>query len=244
MSGPFRRTPLPNFAAIVSILDLTERKLLGGYKVPMFPFLTQGLLLLWEGAALARTRADKISLIVKTLIGSEAIAVALQNFGTSYEVALDRANQEDWVLAYVEKVAPDGLRYYGRQPESLLDLFATSFAPPEVDFRDIKNLKRLKKQSLAHEQAALQGSGWFVVGISLGYKEPDLARALCTNPYGARDHLWWSEYKKAGGVGPPAPEELTAVAVDEAAEMLAVGTAATYADQHYPEIKAPLRLNT
>jgi hypothetical protein len=243
MNTGARRMPLPNYAAMVALSGMIRKKLFGGYFVPMLPFATQGLLLFWEGAILGAAYAKDVDTLVMTLLGCEAIGEVLESLGLSHEVALASANDRESVLAYVEKMAGDGLGHYGRNPESLLDLFATSFAPPDVDFRQLEQIRRLRGRQLPAELAALRASGWFVAGMSLGFTHTGLATNLSRDPHGQREPTWWTELKRAGGIGPPTQEQVASLGtVETVGKQLVVSLLATYAKQYYPEIMAPLGL--
>lgn len=221
---------------MVSVLDLVRTRLFGGHYVRVLPFASQGLLVCWEGAWLGRARGDRLPIFASMIAGSYSSGSAFEMLGLSRALA----ESEDQVVAYLSKVAPDGLRHYGKTPESLIDLLLVSFSPPEFDFRQISQMRGIARKKMPLADAVVQGSWWFLVGLSLGLTEPDLASALCANPYGRRDERWWSEYRKAGGIGPPRPEDLTAVGMDDAAKILAVGITSTYVDQHHPEVEAAL----
>ncbi len=207
MTAPNRRLPLPNFAALFALSGPFQKKFLGGIQVPAMSFLSQVLLLFWEGSILGYTQKNRITAITPALAGSEAFGMAFESTGLSHEQAIGRSFDESWIMEYLSRVANDGLAHYGGRPSSLLDLLATSFAPAESDFRTLDQIQQLRKRNFPAELACLHGSSLFVVGISLGLSQPDLARELSRNPYGDRGEDWFKEFRQAGGMGPPTPVE-------------------------------------
>lgn len=240
---PTQRLPLPNYAAMAAISGMVRKRLFGGLQVPLLPFTTQGFLLLWEGALLGLARWGSARILIRTLLGSQALESFFLSFGATSAVASQRANDEESVTWYMEKAATDGLAHFGRPPETLIDLFSVSFAPPEFDFRTREGIRGLRGKALSVEQAMLRGSGWFIIGLSLGCYHLEIARNLCRDPYGKRDSSWWSELKAAGGLGPPTPEELSGLGnLEDVAAVTVLGLVSVYADSHYPELTQQLGL--
>jgi len=239
MSGqiaPALPTTLPDYAAIVSVLDLIRKRLLGGYQIPLLPFVTQGLLVFWLGACLGRARANQFAILAQMIAGSYSATVTFAALGLPESFA----GREDYILQYLGKVASDGLNHITSDPECLLDVFATSFSPPDIDIRNVAVIKKLRSKNIGLDDAIVRGGNWFLVGLSLGWTQPVLAQRLCGNVWGQRDAEWWGLLKQAGGVGPP--ENLSTFTLDEAGEQLALSMTAVFTEQHFPHLLQTLGL--
>ncbi|MCH7810618.1 MAG: hypothetical protein IH863_08560, partial [Chloroflexi bacterium] len=169
VEGPYEQITLPEFLSMVALREQARKRLFGSYQVPNVPFATQGLLLFWEGCILGRAEHESLDALIRTFAGSQALEAACR----SLSLPVSQAHDPSWVKDYLSRVGPDGYRHFGGQPESLLDLFATSFVPPDFDFRDIETVRRLKKQRTPLETAIVQGSVWAIVGTSIGLTMPD-----------------------------------------------------------------------
>jgi len=224
---------LPEYLSFVSVLDLVEKPLFGGYRVRSLPFVVQGLLVFSEGIVLGRTYRDRLQVLVQMMLGSLTFGETFRRLGLSSRMAKDSSS----ILTYLSKVAGDAIQHYGREPDSLLDFLLTSLSPPELDIRDIQTMKQLRTRKVPIEGVLYQGGSWAVAGISLGATFPELAGKLLTMPYGTRDPLWWAEIRRAG-LAPPEPEMFS----PEMWGQLAVSILSVFTEQHHPHLLEPLGL--
>ena len=217
---------------------LAQKKLFGGYEVPLLQFLPLGLWLFGKGAIFGRARRDKLDVVAKMFVGLEAISTLLAPLGLPKQVA--RSYQ--WVLESLRKVASDGIGYYRdhhrKEPESLLDLWLTSFAPPEVDFRDLDKARGLAKKKIRLGMALQQSDSWLFVGISLGAIFPQLTEKMWRQSYETADHESWAQAWQAGI---NIPKEFTSLPLEEMEHEVLVEVA-SYASEYFPDLVDPLNL--
>lgn len=234
MSDVSGRPTLAEYLSFAALAELAEKRLLRGYEVPMLPFLIQGLIVFSEGVILGRARRERLETLGKMFVGFAALREICKRLGLPSDLASD----ERWVVQYLSKVAQDGMQYYGKAPESLLDYLLTSFAPPDLDFRGVENMRRLRKRKVPLETAIQQAGSWALAGVSFGATSPDLAGRLLNNVYGPRDPLWWAELRRSG-VTPP---DQDAFFSSEHIEGVVLSLVALYARDHFPELMEPLGL--
>ena len=129
MSIVSERPTLAEHLSRLQLGRLVQKKLFGGYEVPLLQFLPLGLWLFGKGAVFGRARRDRLEIVAKMFVGLKAIGVLFERIGLPRQAASD----DQWVLESLRKVASDGIRYYRdyhrKEPESLLDLLLTSFYP-------------------------------------------------------------------------------------------------------------------
>jgi len=217
---------------------LAQKKLSGGYEVPLLQFLPLGLWLFGKGAIFGRARRDKLDVVVKMFVEPEAVSTLFAPLGLPEQ----EAKSYQWDLVSLRKVASDGIRYYRdyhqKEPESLLDLLLTSFAPREVDFRDFDKARELAKETIRLGIALQQLDSWLFIGISLGAIFPELTERMWRQSYETTDHESWELAWKAGL---NIPEEFTPLPLEEMEHEVLVEVA-SYASEYFPDLVDPLNL--
>jgi hypothetical protein len=152
------------------------------------------------------------------------------------------ASNYQWVLEILRKVASDGIRYYRnikqKEPESLLDLFLTSFAPPELDVRDIQKAKGLIRRKIRLGMALLHLDHWLFAGISLGAIFPELTERMWKQSYETADSESWEQAWQAGL---NIPKEVTPLPLEEIEHDVLVDVA-SYVSEYFPDLVDPLNL--
>jgi len=222
----------------IQIGNIVQKKRFGGYEVPLMQFLYVGLWLFSEGAIFGRARPDKLEVIAKMFIGHDAVHALLAPFGGS-----EAANSQQWVFECLRKVASDGMKYYldnrHKEPDELLDLWLTSFVPPEVDFRDFGKAKRFAKQKIRLGHALQQSDSWLFVGISLGATFPELTENMWRQSFETVDRESWAMARKAGL---DIPQDFTPLPLEEMEQKVLVEVA-SYVTEYFPELVDPLGLH-
>jgi hypothetical protein len=210
----------------------------------MLAFATQSFQLFWWGVCIGLAQRDNLPALVASITGCQAIAAALEPFGSSIEEAQARARQADWVTAFIEKLASDGLQHAGEEPESLLDLFAEAFSPLELDFRDLRKVQSMVGKTVPLEIAGMRGANSFLAGLSLGLNRPELAKRLKSKIYGSREDAWYLQLELAGGLGPPTPVEerqaVEALGIDDIGSEVALALLSVYSQLCAPDLMGPL----
>jgi hypothetical protein len=224
---------------MTEIASIVQKRFFGGYDIPLMQFLIVGLWVFLKGVVLGRARCNSLEVVAKMLVGLESLAETFAQFDVPGQEA---ANSEDWVYEYLRKVASDGMAYYKKcyqkEPESLLDLWLTSFAPPEVDFRDVQKMKELAKGKIRLGVALQQSDTWLLAGISFGATFPKLT-----------ERMWRREYEKhdaearasARQHGLDIPEKFTPLPLEEMEQQVLVEVA-SYVKEYFPELVEPLSL--
>ncbi len=216
----------------VQLGKLVRKKFLGGYQVPLLQFLPVGLWLFNEGAVFGRARRDKLEIMAKMFFGLEATAVLFASLGLSAQLA----KNEQWILECLRKVGPDGLLHYRnnthKEPESLMDLWLTSFAPSEVDFRDISKIKMITDKKIRLGDALRQSDAWLFAGISFGALFPDLLEKMWRQSYEIVEQKSWADARRAGV---DIPEEFLPLPLEEMEQTVLVDVAA-YTREYFPEL--------
>ena len=239
MSSETNRATLAEHLGMTEIGSIVQKRFFGGYDVPLMQFLTVGLWLFLKGVVLGRARCNSLQVVAKMLVGLESLAEAFARFGLPGQQA---ANREDWVYEYLRKVADDGMAYYKKcyqkEPESFLDLWLTSFAPPEVDFRDVQKMKALAKRKLRLGAALQQSDTWLLAGISFGATFPELAERMWSREYGKHDAEIWASARQHGL---DIPEKFTPLPLEEM-ERQVLADVASYVKEYFPELVEPLNL--
>lgn len=212
MAGESRRPTLAEYLGMTQIRSMVQKKLFGGYEVPLVQFLIVGMWLFLKGAIFGRARRDKLEVVAKMFLGLELVANAFAQLGFPKQAA----SSEDWVFEYTRKVASDGMAYYRnyckKEPESFLDLWLTSFAPPDVDFRDLQKMRKLAKRKIRLGVALQQADNWLLVGISFGAKFPELTEKMWRQNYEKHDPERWA-FARLHGLD--IPEEFTPLPLEE-----------------------------
>ncbi len=238
MASESERPTLAEHLGRVQIGRLVQKKLFGGYEVPLLQFLPVGLWLFGKGGIFGRARQDKLEIVAQMFIGLEAIGVLFAWLGLPRQVA----NNEQWVLECLRKVASDGMRYYRdcrrKEPESLLDLWLTSFAPPEVDFRDFDKTRKLAKKKIRLGLILQQSDSWLFAGISFGANFPELMERIWRQSYETVDQESWAEARR---IGIDIPEEFTPLPLQEMEQAVLVDVA-SYVTEYFPKLVDPLNL--
>jgi hypothetical protein len=231
VSGSERSPTLAEHLGHIQIGSIVQKKLFGGYEVSLMQFLPVGLWLFLKGAVFGRARPDKLEVMAKMFVGLEAVRILLAPFGVP-----GAANNEQWVFECLRKVASDGMKYYRdhrrKEPEELLDLWLTSFAPPEADFRDLDKAKRLAKQKIRLGLALQQCDSWLFVGVSLGATFPELTERMWRQSFETADRESWARAREAGL---DIPEEPTPLPLEEMEQKVLVEVA-TYVTEYFPEL--------
>jgi len=215
---------------------IVQKELLGGYEVSLLQFMPVGLWVFTEGTVFGRARFDKLEIVAKMFVGLEAI----ESYFASLGLPKQFVSNEQWVFESFRKVGNDGVNYYRnhkqKEPESLVDLWLTSFAPPEVDFRDIDKVKKLAKQNIGFSVALQQLDTWLFAGISLGANFPELIEKIWEQEYETAAPKAWAEARK---VGLDIPEKFTPVTLKEM-EQQVLSKVANYATEYFPGLGALL----
>jgi hypothetical protein len=232
------RLTLAEYISRPELLPLVQKDSSGGYKVLLIQFLPIGFWLFGKGAIFGRVRRDKLDVVAEMFVGLEAI-IKLFSFHNFPEEA---ANRPQWIYEYLRKVADDGLRFYRdrqrKEPDSLLDLWLTSFAPPEYDFRKVMNVIELEKMKIRLGWALRQLDEWFLVGISLGANFPELTERLWRQYYERVDQESWTRARKAGV---HLPKKSTPVPL-EVVENEVLGEVTSYTTEYFPDLVDMLNL--
>jgi len=239
VSRETNQTTLAEHLGMTQIGSIVQKKFFGGYEVPLMQFLTVGLWLFLKGVVLGRARHNSLRVVAKMLIGLEPLAKTFAQFGVPGQEA---ANSEDWVYEYLCKVASDGMAYYQKcyqkEPESFLDLWLTSFAPPEVDFRNLQKMRELAKRKIRLGVALQQSDAWLLVGISFGATFPELTERMWKQEYEKHDQEAWA-FARIHGLN--IPEKFTPLPLEEM-EQQVLAEVASYVTEHFPELVEPLSL--
>jgi len=239
VSRETNRPTLAEHLGMTEIGSIVQKRFFGGYNVPLMRFLTVGLWLFLKGVVLGRARCNSLEVVAKMLIGLESLAKTFAQFGVPGQEA---ANSEDWVYEYLCKVASDGMAYYQKcyqkEPESFLDLWLTSFAPPEVDFRDLQKMRELAKRKIRLGVALQQSDAWLLVGISFGATFPELTERMWKQEYEKHDPEAWA-FARIHGLN--IPEKFTHLPLEEMEQQVLVEVA-SYVMEYFPELVEPLSL--
>jgi hypothetical protein len=238
MASEPERPTLGEYLGMTQIGSMVQKKLFGGHEVPLMQFLTVGLWLFLKGAVFGWSRRDRLEIVAKMLVGVESVANAFTQIGLPGQVA----SSEDWVFEYLHKVASDGMAYYRnwhrKEPESFLDLWLTSFAPPEVDFRDLQKMRELAKRKIRLGVALQQADAWLLVGISFGATFPELTESMWKKEYEKHDPESWTFARQAGL---DIPEKFTPLPLEEM-EQQVLAEVTSYVTEYFPELVDELSL--
>jgi len=239
MSSETNRPTLAEHLGMTEIGSIVQKRFFGGYDVPLMQFLTVGLWLFLKGVVLGRARCNSLEVVAKMLVRLESLAETFAQFGVPGQEA---ANSEDWVYEYLRKVASDGMAYYRncyqKEPESFLDLRLTSFAPPEVDFRDLQKMRKLAKRKIRLGVALQQSDAWLLVGISFGATFPELTEGIWKQEYEKDDPEAWT-FARIHGLD--IPEKFTPLPLEEMEQQVLVEVT-SYVTEYFPELVEPLSL--
>lgn len=239
MSRETNRPTLAEHLGMTQIGSIAQKKFFGGYEVPLMQFLTVGLWLFLKGVVFGRARCNSLEVVAKMLVGLESLANMFAQFGVPGHEA---ANREDWVYEYLRKVASDGMAYYQKryrkEPESFLDLWLTSFAPPEVDFRDLQKMKELAKRKTRLGVALQRADTWLLAGISFGATFPELTEKIWRSEFEKHDPKSWARARQAGL---DIPEKFTPLPLEEM-EQIVLAEVTSYVTEYFPELVDPLSL--
>jgi len=234
---PKRSPTLAEHLGRIQLGSMVQKKLFGGYEVPLIQFLQVGFWLFLKGAVFGRARPDNLESIAKMFVGLDAVGTLLAPSGVP-----GAENSEQWVFECLRKIAGDGMKYYrdhhGKEPEELLDLWLTSFAPPEADFRDLGKMARLAKQKIRLGHALERCDFWLFAGISFGANFPKLTERMWRQSFETADRESWARAHQAGL---DIPEEPTPLPLEEMEQKVLVEVA-TYVMEYFPELVDPLSL--
>lgn len=218
--------------------SLTTKSPLGGYEVPLLQFLTVGHWIFLKGVVFGRARHEKLRVIAKIFIGLEHIANTFEQLGLPRELA----KKEDMVFEYLLKVSNDGIAYYKncykKEPESFLDLWLTSFTPPEVDFHNLNKMKKLVNKKIRLGLALQQADNWLFVGLSFGATFPELTEKIWKREYDKHDPEQWAFARKAGL---DLTEKFTPLPLKEM-EQQVLTEVSSYVAEYFPDLIDPLNL--
>ena len=238
MVGESKRLTLAEHLGMTQIDSSVQKSLFGVYEVPTMQFLTVGMWLFLKGAAFGRARSDRLDVVAKMFVGLDTVADTFAQLGYPRETA----NREDLVLAYLKQVSDNGIYYYRRhcekEPESLLDLWLTSFCPPEFDFRDLQKMKKLAKSNIRLGVALQKADAWLFVGISLGAMFPELTGKIWRQQYEKHDQESWASERL---LGIDIPENFTPLPLEEM-EQKVLAEVTSYVTEYFPELVDPLSL--
>lgn len=222
MSRETNRPTLAEHLGMTQIGSIVQKKFFGGYEVPLMQFLGVSLPLFASAALFGRAQRDRLEVVVKLLVGLDAVGAMLAPFLPPNVSPRQAANSEEWVFEYLRKVANDGIKYYRdhcrKEPDNFLDLWLTSFSPPELDFRDFNKAKEIAKKKIRLGAALQQSDAWLCVGISLGATFPELTV-----------RMWKKSFEKVD-------------MVDMERNILA--EVAYYVKEYFPELLDPLDLRS
>ena len=232
MANKAERFTLAEHVSRPEMLELVQKNPADGYEVVMSQFLPVGFWLFGKGALFGRARKDKLNVIAEMFVGVEAINVLF----SYHKFPEGAASDVKWVFEFLMKVASDGLNYYRgcrrREPDSLLDLWLTSWAPDDYDFRKIENTIELSKKKIRLGFALRHLDEWFFTGISLGANFPDLTERLWRKYYEKVDQESWTRARNAGIDIPQNPTPVPLEVVEN--EIL--GEVASYTKQNFSEL--------
>lgn len=231
-----------DYLSAQEIRELANRKLFGGYDVPFLPIITLGLWTFCKGAVLGRARHAQLSTLAKMFVGALVVRTTLSVLGVSESSMGEPANDEANVLLCLRKLGPDGLEYYekerGKQPDSFIDLWRTSFTPG-LDFADVETMKRLSKTKLRLGHGLELNERWGFAGLSLGAAFPDLVEKLWRESFETADQDKWT-FARQSGVD--IPEQFTPMPLKDMEQLLLLQLA-SYVTEYYRELVEPLALS-
>jgi hypothetical protein len=230
----------------VQFKQLVQKRLFGGYEVPLLKFRPVGLWLFNKAAIFGQARRDKIEIISKMFVGQESIGVMFEYFGLSRQVI----NDEQRLSAFMHKVGMDALNNYHnklqKEPESLQDLWEKCFAPTEFDSLDIlldsnkalDKAKILAKKKIKLSVALQWIKWWLFTGISFGVSFPELVERMWRQEYEMVSQETWTRARQAGV---DLPETFTSLRLEDMEQEVLVEVAA-YVTEYFPELVDPLDL--
>lgn len=237
--------PKPTLAAhlcMVQLRQLVRKKFFGGYEVPALQFAQLGFWSFCQGAAFGRARCDKLEIVAKLFVGLEALEAMFLPFRPPSLLPTQSVNNEQWVLESLRKVGSDGVCYYRnhqrKEPESLMDLWLTAFAPPHADFQDIGTTMMLARSKIRLGEALRRLDLWLFAGISFGANFPDLMEEMWRQWFETVDQKSWAEAHQAGL---DIPEKFTPLTLEEMEQEVLVGVA-SYATEYFANLVDPLGL--
>lgn len=233
-----KRPTLAEYLGMAQIGSLVHKKTFGGYEVLLMQFMTVGMWLFLKGSIFGRARHDRLKVVAKILVGLEWVANTFAQIGVPREAA----SSEEWVFEYLRKVASDGVaryrNYYRKEPESFLDLWLTSFAPPELDFRDLQKMRGIAKKKIRLGVALQQSDAWLLAGISFGATFPELTERIWRMEFEKHDPASWAAVRQAGL---DIPEKFAPLPLEEM-EQQVLAEVTSYVTEYFPELVDPLSL--
>jgi hypothetical protein len=232
MPDKLGRPTLAEHLAAEQLAKLVQKKFFTGYQVPAYQFLEVGLWMFGQGGILGRARRDKLEFLAQMFVSHKALQILFSPLGLPTETA----DNVQWVFEALRKVGSDGLRYYQdsqrKEPELLMDLWLTSFAPPEVDFRDPNKLQELANKKLQLDQALQRLDNWLFSGIGFGANHPALLESIWKRSYETVDKKKWAFARRAGL---DISEEFSPILLHEE-ESRILESVAFYVKKYFPEL--------
>ncbi len=238
------RPTLAAHVAQFAIAPIVKKKLLGGYELPFGPFVARAGPWLFEwGAVLGRARRDRLDMLAKVLADEGAELAARIDPAVRALVESGQWEKDHWTYEGLCKLASDGVRFYGREPDSFLDFWITAFAPPEADFRDPDKGKKLLKQKIRLAHALALADQWLLAGISFGATYPELTERLWKRAYETPEDAESQEIRALGRqAGLDVLEEQELRPLDEM-EVTVLMELTNYLEHRFPELIEPLDLS-
>ena len=230
---------LAEYLGAAQMSSLSSKQPSGGYEVPLIKFLPVGLWLFLKGAIFGRARRDYLEVVSILLLGLESVANTLEQLGIPKQAAFN----EEWVFECLHTTASDGIdnyqNTYHKEPESFLDLWLTSFAPPEFDFRDPPKMEKLKPGQIRLGTALQHADSWLFAGVSLGAMFPELTEKIWKLECEPNNQKMWTDIRR---YGLEMPEQFKPLPLEEM-ERQVLAEITTYVRGYFPELVEPLNLN-
>ena len=244
MASGATRPTLAAHVAQFAIAPIVQKKLFGGYVVPVGPFLMRvGNWLFEWGAVLGRARHDRLDVLAKVVAEEGAAWVATAMPDARDLVESGQWGKDHWTFEYLLKLASDGMRFYGKEPDSLLDFWLRAFNPPEADFRDLDKARQLLKRKMRLKEALARADLLLLAGISFGATYPELTERLWKRAYETPEDAESQEIRALGRqAGLDVLEEQELRPLDEM-EVTVLMELTNYLEHCFPELIEPLDLS-
>ena len=194
--------------------QIAQKKLLGGYDVPMGAFFLTGGWLFQKGAILGRARHDSLITLAGLL-----------------------ASKPEEIPAVLKVVADDLLGNAGSETESITNFFFKAMLP-NIDIYDLDTLRKLDKEKRRLGELIPKIEEYVISGIAVGAIYPDLTEKMLRAFYAKRDDKTWTLARKAGV---DLPEQDTELSLEDVEQQVLLEVA-EYATAYFPQLVEPLGL--
>jgi len=215
---------LGEFFGSIALRNLVEKKVLGGYEVPLAPLIARVSFWMFQvGSVLGRTLRDRLPILVKMI-----------------PMTADEPNPEQKVCDVLCMLATNRLKRYGRNPSSLADFWL------ETEFRvNLADMSRESLKDLCTQKVPLDEilaerklDEWLSWGIGFGAEYPQLLQDLWAKTFENVDGEAWT---RARSHGVALPETPTALPLKDM-ETVVLADVAIYAQKYFAHLLEPLGL--